>query len=103
MIRPDPLSPLLAVYLAVKSFACCHTRNLVGDQWLALVLAGSFGVVLCAVAFSVLSSLDKLGRVKGCVPAGVGGVEAAHSRAGCRQGPSARTADNVLPRLSCQL
>lgn len=39
--------------------------DLLGNQWLALLVAGSCGVVLCALAFSTIASLDKLGRVKG--------------------------------------
>ena len=60
-----PRMPLPAVYTTVKAFICCRSLDLLGNQWLALLLAGSFGVVLCGLAFSAITSLDKLGRVKG--------------------------------------
>lgn len=56
---------LSAVYLTVKSFACCRTLDLAGWQWLALILAGSCATALCLLAFSFVASVDKLGRVKG--------------------------------------
>ena len=63
---PTPTCPYPpAVYTTVKSFLCCRSLDLLGHQWLAVLLAGSFGVVLCGLAFSTIASLDKLGRVTG--------------------------------------
>jgi hypothetical protein len=53
------------VSTTVKAFACCRGLNLVGSQWLALLVAGSCGTLLALLAFSVIASLDRLGRVKG--------------------------------------
>ncbi|PRW34091.1 urea ABC transporter permease subunit [Chlorella sorokiniana] len=54
------------VYLTAKQFVCCRTLDMVGNQWLGLILAASCGVALCGVAMCCLSSLDSLGvKLKG--------------------------------------
>jgi hypothetical protein len=46
------------VYAQVKGFACCEVLNLAGGLWLALLTAGSFGLVLCLLSFGIISALD---------------------------------------------
>lgn len=58
-------APLHAVYTSVKSFACCRGLDLLGSQWLALLVAGCSATGLGLLAFCVIRSLDRLGRVKG--------------------------------------
>ncbi|KAI7843414.1 hypothetical protein COHA_002892 [Chlorella ohadii] len=54
------------VYLSVKQLVCCRTLDMVGNQWLGLILAASCGVAMCGVAMCCLSSLDSLGvKLKG--------------------------------------
>ena len=54
---PSQVHPL---YLEVKDFVCCRLGNLVGDLWLALLLASVFAVALAAAMLAFLARLDTL-------------------------------------------
>jgi len=54
------------LYLEVKGLVCCELANLIGDLWLALLLASIFAVATAAAVFAFVAQLDALPQ-RGCV------------------------------------
>ena len=48
------------LYLEVKGLVCCKLANLIGDLWLALLLASIFAVATAAAVFAFVAQLDAL-------------------------------------------
>lgn len=54
------ISQVHPLYLEVKGLACCKLANLIGDLWLALLLASIFAVATAAAVFAFVAQLDAL-------------------------------------------
>ena len=52
--------------MEIKGLVCCKLANLIGDLWLALLLATVFAVATAAAVFAFLAQLDALPQ-RGCV------------------------------------